>query len=381
MIVGVARESVAGERRVALVPESVRRLVASKLAVAVESGAGQGAWFSDDDYGRAGASVADGAAQLHRQCDILVKIHAPSVGEINQLRRGAALICLLQPRAHGEAVLQLAARGITAIALENLPRTTAAQAMDVLSSQSTAAGYRAVIVAAHLLAKFFPMLMTPAGTFAPARVLVLGAGVAGLQAIATARRLGALVEAFDVRPAVREQVESLGAKFIDASLDQVAEGAGGYAAQLTTASLERARQAIGPALANADVCITTALVPGQRAPLLITQAMFAAMKPGAVLVDLAADQGGNCELTEAGQDIVRRGVTIVGRLNLAAEVAQDASRMYSRNIEKFLAHALRDGIMRLDFRDDIISRCVATHGGEVMSAELRQTLAASAGAV
>jgi NAD(P) transhydrogenase subunit alpha len=268
---------------------------------------------------------------------------------------------------------------VTTLALENLPRTAVAQSMDVLSSQSSVAGYRAVIVAANLLAKFFPMLMTAAGTFAPARVLVLGAGVAGLQAIATAHRLGAQVEAFDVRRTVREQVESLGAKYIEPWLEQATESAEGYAEQLTDASLERARKAIRLPLANADVCITTALVPQQRAPILITREMFEAMRPGSVLVDLAAEQGGNCELTQPGEDIVCRGVTVVGRLNLAAEVAQDASRMFSRNMEKFLAHVLRDGLLRLDFSDEITRRCVVTHDGEVQGAELRQALASLKG--
>ena len=379
MIVGVARESFPGERRVALVPEGVRRLIANKIEVAVASGAGQAVWFSDDDYVRAGARLQPYPEKLLAEADLVVKINPPTLLEVEALRQGAALVCLLYPRAHVEATLRLAARGVTTLALENLPRTTVAQSMDVLSSQSSAAGYRAVIVAANLLAKFFPMLMTAAGTFAPARVLVLGAGVAGLQAIATARRLGAVVEAFDVRRTVREQVESLGAKYIEPWLEQAAESAEGYAQQLTEVSLERARNAIRLPLANADVCITTALVPQQRAPILITRQMFEGMRPGSVLVDLAAAQGGNCELTKAGEDLVWGGVTIVGRLNLAAEVAQDASRMFSRNMEKFLAHILRDGLLRLDFDDEITRRCVVTHDGEVLGAELRQALASLKG--
>lgn len=374
MIVGVARETFPGERRVGLVPEGVRRLIANKIEVAVASGAGQAAWFSDDDYARAGARLEAAPEKLLEHADLVVKINPPTLLEVEALRRGAALVCLLYPRAHVDATRRLAARGVTTLALENLPRTTVAQSMDVLSSQSSAAGYRAVIVAANLLAKFFPMLMTPAGTFAPARVLVLGAGVAGLQAIATARRLGALVEAFDVRRTVREQVESLGAKYIEPWVEQSAESADGYADQLTEAALERARNAIRSPLANADVCITTALVPHQRAPILITREMFECMRPGSVLVDLAAAQGGNCELTKAGEDFVWRGLTIVGRLNLAAEVAQDASRMFSRNMEKFLAHVLRDGLLRLDFDDEITRRCVVTHDGEVLGVELRQAL-------
>jgi len=379
VIVGVARESFPGERRVALVPEGVRRLIANKIEVAVASGAGQAVWFSDDDYVRAGARLQPYPEKLLAEADLVVKINPPTLLEVEALRQGAALVCLLYPRAHVEATLRLAARGVTTLALENLPRTTVAQSMDVLSSQSSAAGYRAVIVAANLLAKFFPMLMTAAGTFAPARVLVLGAGVAGLQAIATARRLGAVVEAFDVRRTVREQVESLGAKYIEPWLEQAAESAEGYAQQLTEVSLERARNAIRLPLANADVCITTALVPQQRAPILITRQMFEGMRPGSVLVDLAAAQGGNCELTKAGEDLVWGGVTIVGRLNLAAEVAQDASRMFSRNMEKFLAHILRDGLLRLDFDDEITRRCVVTHDGEVLGAELRQALASLKG--
>ncbi|HET9918063.1 MAG TPA: NAD(P) transhydrogenase subunit alpha [Candidatus Binatia bacterium] len=379
MIVGVAGESFPGERRVALVPEGVRRLVANKIEVAVTSGAGLAALFSDDDYARAGARLEPSREKLLAQADLVVKIRAPTPVETESLRRGALLVCLLYPCAHVDATLRLAARGVTALALENMPRTTVAQSMDVLSSQSTAAGYRAVIVAANLLAKFFPMLMTPAGTFAPARVLVLGAGVAGLQAIATARRLGALVEAFDVRRAVREQVESLGAKYIEPWLEQAAESAEGYAEQLTEASLERARNAIRLPLASSDVCITTALLPQQRAPILITREMFEGMRPGSVLVDLAAEQGGNCELTKPGEDWVCRGVTIVGRLNLAAEVAQDASRMFSRNMEKFLAHLLPNGLVRLDFNDEITGRCVVTHGGEVVGDALRQALAALKG--
>ena len=379
MIVGVARETFPGERRVAVVPEGVRRLIANKIEIAVTSGAGQAALFSDDDYARAGARLEPAPEKLLGQADLVVKIHPPTLAEVEAIRQGAALVCLLYPCAHVDATLRLAARGVTTLALENLPRTTVAQSMDVLSSQSSVAGYRAVIVAANLLAKFFPMLMTAAGTFAPARVLVLGAGVAGLQAIATARRLGAQVEAFDVRRTVREQVESLGAKYIEPWLDQAAESAEGYAQELTDASLERARKAIRLPLANADVCITTALVPQQRAPILITREMFEAMRPGSVLVDLAAEHGGNCELTQPGEDIVCRGVTVVGRFNLAAEVAQDASRMFSRNIEKFLAHVLRDGLLRLDFGDEITRRCVVTHDGEVQGAQQRQALASLKG--
>ena len=379
MIVGVARESFPGERRVVLVPEGVRRLVANKIIIAVATGAGQAALFSDSDYVRAGARLESSEEQLLGQADLVAKVRAPTLQEVEALRPGAGLVCLLHPRDHIDVTLRLAARGVTTLALENMPRTTLAQSMDVLSSQSTVAGYRAVIVAANLLGKFFPMLMTPAGTLAPARVLVLGAGVAGLQAIATARRLGAVVEAFDVRRTVREQVESLGAKYIEPWLKQAAETAEGYAQQLPEDALERARNAIRPALASADVCITTALVPQQRAPILITREMFECMRPGSVLVDVAAEQGGNCALTQAGEDIVCGGVTIVGRLNLASEVAQDASRMFSRNIEALLTQVLRDGALRIDFGNEIIHRCVVTHGGAIADQGLRQALASVKG--
>jgi NAD(P) transhydrogenase subunit alpha len=379
MIVAIPAETFSGERRVALAPESVQRLVAKKIQVWLQSGAGEAAWFSDDDYRRSGASVEASVDALLSSSDLIVKIHAPSPSEAELMKPAATLICLLYPRLNLEATRRLAERRITAVALENLPRSTVAQAMDVLSSQSTAAGYRAVIAAANALAKFFPMLMTPAGTIAPARLLALGAGVAGLQAIATARRLGAVVEAFDVRRSARADVESLGAKFIEPWLEQPVETAEGYARQLPEASLDRVRGAIRQPLANADVCITTALVPNQRAPILITNEMVQGMRPGSVIVDLAAEQGGNCELTQAGQDSACHGVTIIGRLNLASEVAIDASRMYSRNLEKLIWHFLDDDKLRFDFGDEITRRCVVTHGGEIVGDELREAIAAATG--
>ena len=379
MIIAVPAETFSGERRVSLVPETVQRLTAKKLQVRLQSGAGVGAWFSDDDYRRAGASVETSVERLLGEADLIAKIRAPTVAEVEHLRRGATLVCLLYPCAHGEATRSLAARGVTTIALENLPRTTVAQSMDVLSSQSTAAGYRAVIVAANALPKFFPMLMTPAGTVAPARVLVLGAGVAGLQAIATARRLGAAVEAFDVRLAVKEEVESLGAKFISGAVCADSETAEGYARKLDSVALERARAVIRQSLRGADVCIASALIPNQRAPILITAEMVQSMRPGSVIVDLAGEQGGNCELTEASRMSMRHGVTIIGRWNLASELPLDASRMYSRNMENVIGHFYRDGILRFDFRDEITRRCVVTHQDEVLAEDLRQALALEAG--
>jgi NAD(P) transhydrogenase subunit alpha len=376
MIVGVPRESLPNERRVALVPESVRRLVAKNVSVLVQSQAGQGAWFADDDYRSAGATIAACAADLFAQSDLIAKIRAPTLEEVEQMRRSAAIVCPLYPERDLEVARRLASGGITAIALENLPRTTIAQAMDVLSSQSTVAGYRAVIRAANALAKFFPMLMTPAGTIAPARVLVLGAGVAGLQAIATARRLGAVVQAFDVRPAVRQEVESLGAKFIASAVFEDAATAEGYARQLTEETLRRVRAVIQPALANSDVCICSALVPKERAPILVTREMVRSMRPGSVIVDLAGEQGGNCELTEAGKDLCFQGVAILAPLHLPSEMAMDASRMYSRNMEKIILHFFRDGILRFDFRDPITERCIVAHDGEIIAPELRQALTA-----
>ena len=371
MILGVPNEKSDGERRVALVPESVARLAAKGIEVRVEAGAGEAVYISDDDYRRAGAKIETSNQAFLRAVDLLVKVGAPSTSETVALREGATMICLLFAQNHPAILRQFAARGITTIALENLPRTTAAQAMDVLSSQSTAAGYRAVIAAANALAKFFPMLMTPAGTIAPARVVVIGAGVAGLQAIATARRLGAVVEAFDVRAGVREEVESLGAKFVAAEFDETVETQEGYAHQLSETAERLARAAIERVLLNADVCITTALVPNRRAPVLLTAAMVQRMRPGSVIVDLAAAQGGNCELTEPGKDIVRHGVTVIGRLDLAGEVGLDASRMYSRNVEKLIGHFYPDGALRLNFSDEISRRCVVTHGGKIIPDELR----------
>ena len=371
MIVAVPAETSDGERRVALVPESVARLVSKGIEVRVETGAGEAAYISDDDYRRAGTKIEASAQALFSVADVLVSISAPTPSAVEALGAGAVVVCPLFQRLNSDLIRLLAARRITTIALENLPRTTVAQSMDVLSSQSTAAGYRAVIVAANALAKFFPMLMTPAGTIAPARVLVIGAGVAGLQAIATARRLGALVEAFDVRAAAREEVESLGAKFIAAEIDEAAETAEGYARALSERAHLRAQAAIERALANANVCITTALVPNRRAPILITAEMLQHMLPGSVIVDLAAEQGGNCALTQPGKDLIAHGVTIIGRFPLAGEVSADASRMYSRNMERIIDHFYRDGTLRLDFNDEITRRCVVTYGGEILHADLR----------
>jgi NAD(P) transhydrogenase subunit alpha len=364
--IAVPREREPGERRVALVPGGARRLIGKGFAVAVETGAGLDAGAGDDAYLGAGATVVLSTEALLAAADVVVRIHPPIPAEIPWIRAGAVLVAILDPAVNRELLAALAARGITAVAVDAMPRTTLAQAMDVLSSQSTAAGYRAVLLAAHALPRFFPMLVTAAGTIPPARVLVLGAGVAGLQAIATARRLGAVVEAFDVRRAVREEVESLGARFIEVELGEDVGGSGAYARELGEVSRHRIDEALSRHLSQADVCITTASVPGRPAPRLITADMVRRMRPGSVIVDLAAGRGGNCELTEPGADVVRHGVTILGPLHAAADVAVHASQMYSRNAENLLLHLVRDGALALDLSDAITRACVVTHAGRVL---------------
>jgi len=331
MKIGVPKETAADERRVALTPDVAGRLGKSGLAVLVERGAGEAASFGDEAYQAAGATVVPAAAALFRQSDVVLKVQPPSRGEVRLCREGAALVAVFQPSAARDAVAALAARKVTAFSLALLPRITRAQAMDVLSSQATVAGYKAVLLAAAAAGRLFPMLVTAAGTLAPARVLVLGAGVAGLQAIATARRLGAVVSAFDVRPAVQEQVESLGAKFLRLEITEQAEGSGGYAKELSEETHRRELAFIAQHLKDTDVVITTAAIPGKRAPLLITAGAVGGMKPGSVIVDLAAETGGNCELTKLGRDVVRNGVLILGPANLPSTLPYHASQMYARN--------------------------------------------------
>ena len=354
MKIGVPKETVADERRVALTPDVAGRLGKSGLPVHVERAAGQAASFDDEAYRAAGATVVATAAEVFGQSDVVLKVQPPSSEEIALCREGVALVAVFQPSAEREAVSQLAARKVTAFSLALLPRITRAQAMDVLSSQATVAAGR-----------FFPMLVTAAGTLAPARVLVLGAGVAGLQAIATARRLGAVVSAFDVRPVVKEQVQSLGAKFLEMEIGEHAEAAGGYAKQLSEETHRRELAFIAQQVKDADIVITTAAIPGQRAPVLITADAVRAMKPGAVIVDLAVETGGNCELTEAGREVVRNGVLLLGPLNLPSTLPQHASQMYARNISSFLSQLIKDGALRFDFDDEIVRDTCVTHAGEV----------------
>jgi len=365
MKIGVPKETAADERRVALTPDVAGRLGKSGLAVLVERGAGEAASFGDEAYQAAGATVVPAAAALLRQSDVVLKVQPPSRGEVRLCREGAALVAVFQPSAARDAVAALAARKVTAFSLALLPRITRAQAMDVLSSQATVAGYKAVLLAAAAAGRLFPMLVTAAGTLAPARVLVLGAGVAGLQAIATARRLGAVVSAFDVRPAVQEQVESLGAKFLRLEITEQAEGSGGYAKELSEETHRRELAFIAQHLKDTDVVITTAAIPGKRAPLLITAGAVGGMKPGSVIVDLAAETGGNCELTKLGRDVVRNGVLILGPANLPSTVPYHASQMYARNVSSFLLHVTRDGTLVLDFDDEITRDTCVTHAGEV----------------
>jgi NAD(P) transhydrogenase subunit alpha len=361
MNLGVPKETAAGETRVAVVPDTARRLTEAGVDVAVEAGAGETASFPDEAYAGAGARVVDDAYDA----DLVCKVQKPSTEEIARLREGTTLVALLQPLTDPGTMRALAERRVTAFSMDSIPRVTRAQPMDALSSQSTVSGYKAAILAAGHLGKFFPMLTTAAGTIPPAKVLVLGAGVAGLQAIATARRLGAVVSAFDVRPVVKEQVESLGAIFLELDVEG-AEGVGGYAVALAQDEHEREQQLIGRHAQESDAVITTALVPGRPAPVLLTADAVGGMRPGTVIVDLAAEAGGNCEATEPGETVVRDGVTIVGLTNLPATMPVHASQMYSRNVHAFLTPMLADGELRLDWEDEIVRETCVTRDGRVL---------------
>ena len=375
MRVGVPKEMLHGECRVAIVPESVKRLGAKKIETCVQSGAGDAAYASDNEYKSFGASIESSAESLFAVADVIVKIRVPTLDEILKLKPGSVLVSLLYPLVNLDLVRKLAERDITAIAVDMIPRTTVAQMMDVLSSQGTVTGYMAVLRAAATFPKFFPMLMTAAGTIAPARVLILGAGVAGLQAIGTARRLGAVVEAFDVRKVVKEQVESLGAKFVEVESAEDGAGAGGYAKEASEEYKKKQSEAIARHVAKADVCIATALIPGRRAPILITAEMVKSMKPGSMIVDLAAEQQGNCELTVPGETVVRDGVTIVGETNFPSLMPVSASQMYSRNMEKLIFHLTKDGALKLNPAEEITAGCLITQGGEVVHAKVKELLA------
>jgi proton-translocating NAD(P)+ transhydrogenase subunit alpha len=357
--VAVLREKTPGERRVALVPDVVSRLSGGGFEIALERGAGTGAGFADDDYAGAGAMLADGPAESLDGAAAVVRVRSPNDEEVAQLRSGTVVIGFLEPLSDPDGVARLRRQGVIAFAMESIPRITRAQPMDALSSQATVAGYKAALLGADRVPKLFPLLMTAAGTVAPARVLVLGAGVAGLQAIATTRRLGAVVSAFDVRPAVKEQVESLGASFLELGV-RAEETTGGYATELSPEEQQRQQQALEEHIAAMDVVITTALVPGRPAPKLVPAAAVRRMRPGSVVVDIAAEAGGNCELTVPGEEVVREGVTIVGLTNLPSLVPSDASRLYARNVSALLEHLAPHGELALDFDDEITAgACVA----------------------
>jgi NAD(P) transhydrogenase subunit alpha len=374
MIIGVPRETVPGERRVALVPDLVTRLVQAKMEVVVQAGAGAAAGFLDAAYADKGARIE---ADVLAKADVVLKVQPPSADEIAQIKPGATLIGFLQPYTNALGIQALAGRQATAFAMELMPRITRAQPMDALSAMSTVAGYKAVLIAANHLPKVFPLLMTAAGTLSPARVFIVGAGVAGLQAIGTAKRLGAVVEAYDTRPVVKEQVESLGGKFVELGLEtKDAQAATGYAKAQSEEFYEKQRQMMLKVVAGADVVIPTALVPGKRAPILITEEMVRAMRPGSVLVDLAADQGGNCAITEPGQEVIKHGVTIVGPLNIASTVPFHASQMYARTVTNYLLHLAKDGQMQVDLSDELTRGPLVTRDEQIVHEVAKVTVAA-----
>lgn len=380
MQIAVLNETRDGESRVALVPESLKKLIALNAPVDVESGAGDKAGASDADYTAAGARITEDRTALLAAADVLVVVNRPAPDAINRLKPGAVVIGFLRPLDEPEALEPLIARGLTAFAMELVPRTTRAQAMDALSSMATIVGYKAVLLAAARLPRMFPMLTTAAGTVAPARALVLGAGVAGLQAIATARRLGAVVEGFDIRAAAGEAIRSLGATFLELDLSGMAtEDAGGYAKELTEEAMNRARTLIAKAAHTADCLVTSAQVPGRRAPLLVTDEAIAGMKRGSVIVDLAGASGGNCAATKPGEEVVKDGVTILAPLHLAATVPVHASQLYSRNLTAFLSAMLKDGVLAVDLRDDILGPACVAHAGRAMHPRVAAAVEAGKG--
>lgn len=374
MRIAVAKEIEVGEHRVALIPDTVAKLVKQGLEVWVEAGAGEASFFSNDAYEAAGAKIVSDTHDLWGSADILLKVNAPKEHEVYQLPEGGMLVGFLNPLGNPSTVQRLADRRVTALSMELIPRSSRAQSMDALSSQAGVAGYKAVLIAAAALPKFFPMLTTAAGTIAPAKVFIMGAGVAGLQAIATARRLGAVVEAFDIRPAVKEEVQSLGAKFVEVKLEEETVAAGGYAKEISEASKQRTQEVLAEHVGNSDVVITTAQVPGRKAPILVTEEMVARMKPGSVIVDLAAEQGGNCACTEPGKDVQRNGVTIIGPINLPSSMPIHASQMYAKNVLTLVQYLIKDGALQLNLEDDIVSSTCVTHNGEILNQRVRDAL-------
>ena len=379
MIVGVPRESFPGERRVALVPAVIPGLTKAGFGVALEAGAGAEAGYPDAEYAAKGARILPGRAEVFRAADIVVQVlcHGSNdktgAADLPLLRRDQVLIGFLRPLGTLETIEDIAGRGVTSFAVELMPRTTRAQSMDALSSMATICGYKAVVIAADTLPRIFPMLTTAAGTITPGRVLVIGAGVAGLQAIATARRLGAVASAYDLRPAAREQVQSLGGRFVELPLEaRDAEDASGYARAQDESFYQRQRELLARVVADSDVVITAAVVPGKKSPALVTREMVAGMAPGSVIVDLAAERGGNCELTRAGERIVEHGVTIIGRFNLASSVPYHASQMYARNVGAFLLHLVQGGSLQMNRDDEIVRDTLLTHRGKLVNPRVRE---------
>ena len=379
MIVGVPRESFPGERRVSLVPAVIPNLAKAGLEVVVETGAGIEAGYPDADFTAKGAKILPQRGEVFRAADILVQVlcygsnDRTGEADVPLFKRDQVLVGFLRPFGSAETIQTIAGKGVTSFSVELMPRTTRAQSMDALSSMATISGYKAVLIAADVLPKFFSMLTTAAGTITPARVLILGCGVAGLQAIATARRLGAVVSAYDLRPAVKEQVHSLGARFVELPIEaKDAQDARGYATAQGEDFYRRQRELLGKVIAESDVVITAAVIPGKKSPVLVTKEMVAGMAPGSVLVDLAAERGGNCELTRAGEKITEHGVTVIGWFNLASTVPYHASQMYARNLTAFLLHLVKDGKLQLDTKDEIIRDTLLTYGGQVVNARLRE---------
>ena len=375
MRVAVLKEARSTENRVALVPLGVRALVKRGLTVTVQSGAGETSGISDLIYREAGAEIATNAQDTLKDAEVVLVVNPPPSNELDLLSEGSILVGFLDPLSNSDLVSRLVELNVTGISMELVPRITRAQSMDALSSQATVAGYKAVLLAANHLPKFLPMFTTAAGTIRPAKALILGAGVAGLQAIATARRLGAVVEAFDVRPAVKEQVESLGASFLESEEEVTAEGEGGYAKELTEDQHHKELELIGDALADTDIVITTAQIPGREAPVLITEDMVKTMKYGSVIVDLASESGGNCELSEAGETVLAHGVQILGPSNLPTSIPVHSSQMYSKNIVTLISEFLGDdGELQLDFENDVVGPSTVTHGGEVRNERVQSAM-------
>ena len=379
MIVGVPRETFPGERRVAMVPATIPTLTKAGLEVVVEAGAGIGAGYPDADYAAKGAKIVADRAEVFRAADIIVQVlcygsnDKTGKADLPLFRRDQVLIGFLRPLGSIETIQEIAAKGVTSFSVELMPRTTRAQSMDVLSSMATICGYKAVVLAADTSPRIFPMLTTAAGTITPARVLVIGAGVAGLQAIATARRLGAVASAYDLRPAAKEQVQSLGGRFVELPIEvKDAEDARGYARAQDETFYKRQRELLGKVVSESDVVISAAVIPGKKPPVLVTKEMVASMAPGSVIVDLAGERGGNCELTRPGEIVVEHGVTIIGWFNLASTVPYHASQMYARNVSAFLLHLIKDGKLQLNLEDEIVRDTLLTRNGEVANARVRE---------